>query len=142
MLDPAPFTEIGLVRCERGAGKQHQPQDSAAWEASFCLVFSGPPDRTWSDLFDSLRQKYYHLGLLSSFFTARVEGERFTFYCHPLRLQSYVDQIGDIVAETNELYRRRIDQAELWLDPEADFEEMIEVAMANLFLPPVSEIPE
>jgi hypothetical protein len=134
--------EVRIVRCEKGPRKHHQPLDPDAWEANFILVFSDAPDQTWCDLFDELRQKRYGRGLLANFFTAHVEKERFTFYCHPIRLQSYVDRIGEIVDETNQLYRRMIEQADPWLNPEADFEELINAALDNLMLPSESDTVE
>jgi len=139
--EPAEFVDLHFIGCERGPNPPRQPLDEE-WEASFSLIFSSAPDGIWVKLFDGLRLRYYRQESLPISLSARVEGEKFIFYCHPQQLQKVVDRLSEIIADTNQLYRRRLALAEIWPDEEAEFEEMIETSLANLRLPSESLTPK
>lgn len=135
MEEQALFKEIRVVGCERGDRPHRRPENPDDWEANFRLIFSDAPDKAWDGIFESLRARAFQLGRIPNYFSSHVRENHFSFFVHPLRLQGYVEVIEKIVAETNQRYRRRMEEAQFWLDPEADFEEMIQVALAGLKLP-------
>ena len=142
MIEQTLFNGIRVVGCERGGRPHHRPENPDDWEANFHLIFSGAPDKAWDGIFDSLRAKYFQLGELPNFFSSHVEEDRLSFFIHPLRLQSYVELIEKIVVETNQLYCRRMEEAQFWSDPEADFEEMIGMALTNLKLSTANQMAD
>lgn len=127
------FVDLYFSGCERGPHQDRQPLDEE-WRANFNLVLAASPDEIWRKLFEGLQWRRYHADSSPLSLSSYVLHDKLNFYCHPRRLQEAVDWLNELVAETNQLYRRRLALAEIWPTEEAEFEEQVETALAELRL--------
>lgn len=134
------FVDLYFIGCERGPHKDRQPLDDE-WRANFNLVFATSPDEIWRKLFEGLQWRRYHAGSSPISFSTYLLADKLNFYCHPRRLQEAVDWLNELVAEANQLYRRRLELAEIWPTEEAEFEEDVATALTKLRLAPAPLFP-